>query len=580
MSHSFPDAPANLQRLIGEAGRRAPERGITLLDNRGRAQDRRSFDQLADAARLMARRLRSLGLEPGDRLMLSLPTSWQWLDVWLGAVFCEALPVAIATPGALGSPATQVEKTLRVAQRIGARFLVCADSVIREARRALDDGLERRALGGALTTRLIDVEKLERVAAASPAPDPDPAPERVAYLQLTSGSTGLPRAVEVLHRGAVHNALASAAGIGAPHPAVNPVLVSWLPLYHDMGLVGNVLNAIVSGSDLYLMNPRTFLARPWVWLEQFAGLGDAMSTAPNFAYHLCVERIGDRQLESLDLSGLRDAMTGSEMVRPETAAAFCERFERAGFDPRRLRPCYGLAEATLAVTVDQRYQGVRTHEVPTSSPGAALDRQPPVVSNGTPVPDTELEIRGPDGRARGELAVGEVWVRCPGVMRGYYDDPEATAEVLCRGWLDTGDLGFLDRDGELYLTGRKKEILILNGQNLMPHEIEWHAESVLGSGGSQRSGAFAVPAPHGEQAVLVLETTPESPEQLERLRRDVARAVGRNLSVALGDLVLVRRGAIPRTTSGKIQRRGLREAYLRGELERLEARRAHAAGEG
>jgi fatty-acyl-CoA synthase len=532
-----------------------------MVDNRGRDRERRSFPEVREAASSMSRRLRAAGVAPGDRVLICLSTSWDWVDCWFGAVLLGAAPCAIATPGALGSPAAQLDKTLRVCQRIDARLLVGPESFLREARRVLDDGFASRELGSALRTELLEVERLAVLAPAASEPEPDPDATDTAYLQLTSGSTGLPRAVELSHGAALHNAIACAEGVSGPHGELSQEIVSWLPLYHDMGLVGCLLHSVVTGIELALMSPRTFLGRPRLWLERISRSGSAVSPAPNFAYQLCVERAG--ATSGLDLSAFRDAITGSEMVRPETVEGFCSTFAAAGFLPGGVRPAYGLAEATLVVTIDQRLEGARVREVPVRRAGE-LEM---VVSNGSPVRDTRIEIRSPAGRPLPSGSIGELWIRGPGLMTGYLGEPAATAEVLRDGWLDTGDLGFLDEDGDLYLTGRKKEILILQGHNVMPHELEWVAEGIAGGGGAERCGAFSVSSAGGERAVLVLETTEQDASRLRLLAHDVASGIGRALGVPLADLVLVRRGTLPRTSSGKIQRRALREAYLRGEVQ-------------
>jgi fatty-acyl-CoA synthase len=565
------DLPENLFAGLRRTAHRRPDLAIHMIDNRGRPAGRRTFADQLDAARAMARRYATIGVEPGDRVMISLGTSWEWLDAWLGAFYAGALPVAIAPPGALGSPGAQVEKTLRVAQRIEARALVCTDVVEREARRALAAGLGERVLDGPLRTELLEIGRLSATPEAGPLPEPSPPAHATAFLQLTSGSTGLPRAVEISHGSALHNPIAVTAKIIEAHDRrPTGTLVSWLPLYHDMGLVGCLFNAMLNGIPLELLNPRSFLARPWIWLERAAASRDVMSPAPNFGYQLCCERAAGRIPRDLDLSGLRDAITGSEMVRPETAELFLLTFGGNGFRPSQLRPSYGLAEATLAVTIDPRLEGPRTRPMPAGSESLAAGAgSSEVVSNGTPIGDTAVEVRDPGGRSRPAGEVGEVWIRGPGMMSGYFRDPEATAATLVDGWVDTGDLGFLDSDGELYLVGRSKEILILRGQNLMPHELEWIADRVAGSGGATRSAAFSVAGADGEQAVLVLESSANDDQTIARLRREVASAIGRALSIPLADLVVVKRGAIARTSSGKVQRRAVRDAYLRGTLERL-----------
>ena len=283
---------------------------------------------------------------------------------------------------------------------------------------------------------------------------------------------------------------------------------------------------------------------------------------------MCIrDRIRPEQLEGVDLSGWRAALTGAEMIRPETTDAFIERFSPFGFQPTCFRPCYGLAEGTLAVTFDLRGEGIRTLPAPAGADaGFGMNR---VVSTGTPIRDTQVRIIAPDGSELGEHAIGEVAIEGPGVFSGYYNDPEATAESLANGWFSTGDLGFL-ADGELYLTGRTKDLLIVHGHNIMPDEIERLADGVTGGGGMLRSAAFSVArGAAGEEAVVVVEVAARDPDRLPEIEREIRIRIGRSMGLPLADLVFVRRGRIPRTTSGKMQRGELRQKYLDGSLERL-----------
>jgi acyl-CoA synthetase (AMP-forming)/AMP-acid ligase II len=561
---SFPPPPDDLVSAWRRASRHFPHRGITLVDRRGRAIEKRSYPDLTTRFELHARRLARRGVAPGDRVLVCLGTSWEWLDAWFGALFLGALPVALAPPEGLGSPAGALERAEGVAKRLDAVLFVCGDSLAPLVRIEAFPALQAIAVTPG------------ELAASEPAPASSPdrratAPDSIAFLQLTSGSTGIPRAVCIPHRAAVHNPIASAEALGRPHGAPawewEEAHVLWLPLHHDMGLVGGILYSLLNGLDLYLASPRAFLARPRVWLELLSAAGRSVSPAPNFAYQLCVDRIAEDEHRGLDLGRVRAALLGAEMVRPETAASFARAFAAAGLDARAMRPCYGLAEATLAVSFDSAGEGVRTAPVPDDGRGAGEPGE--VVSVGVPVPDTEVRVTSPDGAPLGEDRVGEVLVLGPGVFAGYWNDDEATRDTLTAdGWLRTGDLGFL-RGGELYLSGRTKDILIVRGQNLMPHELEWIVEEVVGGGGACRAGAFSVPRASGEEPVVVVEVDGDAPSDLGGVEREIRDRVGRRLALVLADVAFVRRGKIPKTTSGKVQRRELRARYLARELERL-----------
>ncbi len=331
-----------------------------------------------------------MGVAEKEPVLIALPTSWEWLETWFGVLLRGALPVASSAAGAMGAAEAQLNKMRAIMDRIGARFVVASDSF---RRHAVESG-HTWAKAAVVTPEEVAARGALQGFAAPPAHEED-----VAFLQLTSGSTGLPRAVMIRHRSAVHNPLASTEAIG--YPTGEPVhcfadaMASWLPLYHDMGLVGCLLLPMLTGLDTWLLRPETFLARPNLWLEQLGLRGITFAPSPNFGYQLCVERLQAKNLDGLDLSGWRAAMTGAEMVRSETVEAFCSTFEPYGFKPEAFRPCYGLAEATLSVTFELKGQGIRTLAAPLETrSGFALAE---VVSNGVPIRDTEVSIRAVNG---------------------------------------------------------------------------------------------------------------------------------------------------------------------------------------
>jgi fatty-acyl-CoA synthase len=551
--------PHTITEALKRAASEFPDRGIGIFDGRGRRVERRTYDEFWESATQTAARIATLGLEPHEPVIIALPTSWEWLDAWWGVVLAGGLPVAASGAGAIAAAESQFSKVNAIMGKLNCRRVISSL------------GFRQRALEHGHVWAKDRVVTLEEIHQLSPQPAFRPhsgQPDETAFLQLTSGSTGLPRGVMISHVGAVHNAIASSHAIGVPHGAPAhewaDAMVSWLPLYHDMGLIGCLMIPLATGLDVWLMRPPTFLARPSLWLEHLGSKGKTFAPSPNFGYQLAVERIKPGQLDGIDLSNWKAAQTGAEMIRPETINAFCDTFGPHGFDPRAFMPCYGLAEATLAVTFDTRGEGVRTLPTPRGTDaGFGLSD---IVCNGEAIDSTEIVIRAPNGHSLADGDIGEVCIKGPGVFLGYYRDEEATAESLEAGWFRTGDLGFLVED-ELYLTGRTKDVLIVHGHNLMPDELERLADGVTGGGGLMRSAAFSVATgAQGEQAILVVETTVTETEKLKDLEQEIRSHIGRDIGLPLADLVFVKRGRIPRTSSGKMQRAAIRKLYLDGEL--------------
>lgn len=414
--------------------------------------------------------------------------------------------------------------------------------------------------------------------------------DHLAFLQYTSGSTSAPRGVMVSHGNLIHNShmIHHAFETRPDQPGV-----IWLPLYHDMGLIGGVLQPIFAGFPLTLMSPLTFLQRPFRWLQAISQLRAVISGGPNFAYDLCVRKITPEQRATLDLSTWHMAFSGAEPVRAETIERFTAAFAPSGFRREAWYPCYGLAEATLFVT------GVRKSEPPryatVSAPaleqrtvalaadGAAGDTRT-LVSCGTAWLDQEVAIVNPDTEARcPAAAVGEIWVSGPSVAQGYWGRLEDSERVFRariageadgRTWLRTGDLGFL-QDNQLYVAGRIKDLIIIDGRNHYPQDIEATLEMAHPALRANASAAFSVEMDGEEKLVVVAELEREhmpgrpgaaSPEQLTAAAR---RVIAEQHTVQLHELVLIRTGYIPKTTSGKIQRHACQRGYLDGTLNRV-----------
>ncbi|MEV0172426.1 fatty acyl-AMP ligase [Streptomyces sp. NPDC050803] len=402
---------------------------------------------------------------------------------------------------------------------------------------------------------------------------PNARPEDLAFLQYTSGSTGDPKGVMVTHANLLANEAAIQAWTGT---GPDTVAGGWLPHYHDLGLIGHILQPLYAAGTAVLMSPTSFLKRPYRWLRMIDDHRLSGSGGPNFAFDLCVRRITDEQVASLDLSGWRVAPNGAEPIRADTLHAFAERFAPAGFRPETFFPCYGMAETTLLVT------GARPESPPVvrTVDAAALERgeleEPQgngrvrtLAGSGT-VRDGEIRVCDPaTGAERPPGTVGEIWVRGPSVSPGYYRNAEATERSRTPdGWLRTGDLGALDGDGELFVTGRLKEIIILAGRNLYPHDVERCVQSADRSLAAGAGAAFAVHSDAGEHLVVVQEVrAAAAPDgDLRAVATAAQLLIGRQFQVAAGNVVLVRPGTVRRTTSGKVQRALMRRLFLDGAL--------------
>ncbi len=560
---SIDGLPITFPQTINHAAEMFGEKGIGILDRSGRNADWRSYADLRALVLEASAKWRALGVKKGDRILLCIPTSWEFVAAWLGSICIGARPAAIAPAmGGLSSSGNFAERLEKFRSVIDASRLLVGERMAGDLRAQYPDTL------GAISLTPDELYSLDGEEGSMC----DAEPEDIAFMQFTSGSTGMPRAVVITHRMALHNAYAVNEGIGlrfgAPVSELSELHSAWLPMHHDMGLIGCLLLCIANGIELSLMNPTTFLARPIRYLETFHKKRGVMS-GPNFGYQFCVDRLKPSDLEGLDLSNLLTANTGSEMVRPETFKAFSELLAPTGFNPEKVMPCYGMAEATLAVTFDGFQKGVRSYPVPQKSD--ILVENQDVVSCGIPVPDTEVKIVSSTGETLQEQELGEVLVKGPAVFSQYYENEEATREVLDGEWLRTGDLGFV-AEGELYIAGRYKEILVIRGDNIMPHELEWLAEEARGKGeAGERIAAFSVShGAAGEEIALVVETTDSDKEKLAELDHAIRSRIGRAMSLPIADLVFVRRGRIPRTSSGKIQRKKIKQDYIEGAIERLD----------
>lgn len=522
-------------------------RGLRFCDRHER-ETRVDWPEVYARAQRAAGALVARGVRPGDTVAIVLGTGPHFFDAFFGASLAGAIPVPLYPPVRLGRLDEYHARTAAMMTAARARLLV-ADS--RTWRILGESVLRARPELGAVDIADLSGEPFER----------ENAPDDLAFVQFSSGTTVDPKPVALQHRAVLANAGAILAGIARSDEDQSGV--SWLPLYHDMGLVGAVFVALLRAGNLTLLGPEVFIGRPGLWLRAIGRTGALISPAPNFAYALCVDRVTDEEMEGVDLSRWRYALNGAEPVSPATLRRFVERFARWGLRPEALTPVYGLAEASLAVTfstLDEPFRTTRFDRAALSQ-GRAVPAEGGVelVSVGTPLPGLEIEV--PSGE------IGPVRVRGASLMHGYLHQPERTAAVMKDGWLDTGDLGFL-HEGELYLTGRAKDVLILRGANHAPHEIEQAVDAVDGV----RTGCAAAvtfrPEDAEEDRLLVfVEVRNELPATVRALLAD--RCSGEILAATGLDpalVVLLAPGTLPRTSSGKIRRAEALKRWLAGEL--------------
>ncbi|HKC59074.1 MAG TPA: fatty acyl-AMP ligase [Myxococcales bacterium] len=512
--------------------------GLTFLDPLEHERHV-SFVDLRLRARRAAAGLAALGIRRGDRVALVLPTGVDFMDGFFGSLLAGAIPVPLYPPVRLGRLDEFHARTARLLHACGARLLLTDARVGRLLGQAAMRA--RPELGVRTVSDLPAAGELELPAA----------PGDLALIQFSSGTTVEPKPVALTHA----NVLANLAAIDAYIPEEGPLRqrgVSWLPLYHDMGLIGCLLLAVYHPGPLALLPPEAFLARPALWLRAIARTRATLTVAPNFAFGLSAKRVRDEELEGCDLSCLRLALNGAEPIAPAALRRFCERFARFGFDPAVLMPVYGLSEASLAVTFSPPRRGPRT----VRRAGREL------ASVGLPVAGVEVSIRGVDGRELPDGAIGSIHVRGPSVMRGYFQDASATAETVRDGWLDTGDLGFVDA-GELVVSGRAKDVLILRGANHAPQEFEDALDGLLGARPGCAVAVGLVPdGADGEELALLVEVEREGALTEDAVRARVVERTG----IRPHTVRLLQPGTLPRTSSGKLRRAEALRQLIDGDL--------------
>lgn len=534
--------------------------GYTFLNEDG-TSERLPYARLAELAALRAGSLRALGLADGDRVALILEDNQQFVITFFAAIWAKLVPVPMYPPMALGRLESYLDTAAGIAQSAGASAIVTSNRL-----KMLLWPLASRAT---TVRHMVTPEKLDDAAPARFVPPPVE-PDDLAFLQFTSGSTAAPKGVMVTHRCLIANTRAILGELIAG-PTAEECGLSWLPLYHDMGLIGFVIAPLYCRRSVVLMSPLSFLVRPERWFQALHDYKATVTFAPNFAYAVTVKRVKPEQLARWDLSRVRVFGCGAEPIRAETLRRFAEHFAPAGVRAESLLPCYGMAEATLAVTYHSlgtalRVERVDAERLRSEQQAVSAGETNPsleVVSCGRPMAGHAVRVVSEQGKVLPDRMVGEIETRGPSVAAGYFRDDIATRTTFVDGWLRTGDLGFL-ADGELFVSGRKKDLIIIGGRNYGPDQIEASAARVAGV----RPGnvvAFARSGNRGtDDVVLVCESSEtDHPALVHAVRARVSEDVG----VSVAEVVILRPGMLPKTSSGKLQRLRTRELFLAGQLE-------------
>ena len=557
----LPDAALTLVDVLEWHAARQPLRDHVLLYDERESLERIGYAALHERARRIAAGLIAEGVEPQQTVALMLPTGFDYLASFFGVLLAGAVPVPIYPPARLSQIEEHLTRHGRILANAGTVLIITVPEAegVASMLRAVAPALRRTVTAAQLEREPMTI--LHRAG-----------PDDLAFLQDTSGSTGDQKGVMLTHA----NLLANVRAMGRVVKAGSEdVFVSWLPLYHDMGLIGAWLGSLYHAMPLVLMSPLAFLSRPGVWLRAISRHRGTLSAAPNFAYELVARKLPDAELEGLDLWSWRLAFNGAEPVIPATLEAFAQRLGPVGFRSTVMTPVYGLAECSVGLAIPPLERGPRIDAIDRDSfarERRAVPVDPDAVSAmrvpacGRPLPGHEVRIVDDAEHELTERKVGRLQFRGPSATRGYYRNPDATRQLVRDGWLDSGDYAYL-HDGEVYLTGRAKDLIIRGGRNIDPYELEQAVGALAGI----RKGCVAVfastdPAGGTEKLVVMAETR-ETDEDARAALVDAINRVSLDvIGMPADDIVLAPPYTVLKTSSGKIRRAASRDVYERGAL--------------
>ncbi len=535
------------------------KKGLNFHDMRGNLSQAYPFSELRSDALSMAYRLIHYGVKPGDRIALVAETGSNFAALFFGCVYAGAWPVPLPLPTSFGGKESYIDQ-LSVQLKSSDPSILFYPPEISEmglaaAQQCGVEGLDWDSFSEKLSDKIdLPVSKTDDIC----------------YLQYSSGSTRFPHGVAVTHKALLNNLSAHSHGMELVD---SDRCVSWLPWYHDMGLVGCFLSVVANQVSTDYMKTEDFARRPLAWLDMISrSEGTVISYSPTFGYDICSRRISSQTdvAERFNLDNWRLAGNGADMIRPDVMQSFVDAFSDAGFKASAFLPSYGLAEATLAVSIMPPSEGIVVELVAETDLSGSQEsddkptRYRSIVNCGKAVKDMKIEARDDMGNLVPDKMIGKIWCSGPSIMDSYFRDPEATEACLVDGWLDTGDMGYLS-DDYVYIVGRAKDMIIINGKNHWPQDIEWAVEQLPGF----KSGdiaAFSITTEGGEETPAVLVQCRTSDDKERGILRDKIKEKVRSITGMQCVVELVPPRTLPRTSSGKLSRAKARNLYLSGEI--------------
>jgi fatty-acyl-CoA synthase len=569
-SHALRFNPANFATLTEALDYAAAgETGANFYTGRGGIYASLPYRELREQSLTLADKLLALGLEKGDRVALVAKTDPEFVKFFYACQYAGLIPVALPASVKVGAHCGYVAQLQRLLEASDAAIAVSPEGYLNFLQEASEG----------LNLRMVATPEAFHALPAGTGSLPGIDPDDISYIQYTSGSTRFPRGVVITHRTAMANIRGMI--VDGLRITEKDRLSSWLPFYHDMGLVGFVLVPVAAQISVDYLDTLEFAMRPRQWLKLMTQSRATISFAPSFGYDLCARRLRDSDIEQYDLSHWRVAGIGAEMIRPQTLQYFSERLASAGFNHRAFTACYGMAECTLGISFSPLGQGFTTHyvdsdhladdhEVVLLEEGDHTGRGRHFVNCGRPLPSYEVEVRDENGVSLDDWKSGVIHVRGPSVMSGYFNLPAESADALSEdGWLNTGDIGYLV-DGMITITGRKKDLIIIHGRNIWPQDLEHVAETQP----EVRVGdalAFSAPGADGdEQCVLLVQCRETDPARRANLERRVTALIRMELSLDC-EVQLVPNRSLPKTSSGKLSRAKARLSFIAArEIEQVE----------